>query len=187
MALVCCFSCHSNEITSAILLLPHFVNSPGKSVTQLGNGSRSCLYFLFVFVHSATPSTAAEFLYFHRLPCPRCLCRSAELFSSLPGRSQLSVPAALCRQSSPGQLYGCVRAQRRRRGAAISSPLRHSCIPASPLLQVLPGRSCSASLQLCAESRKPSRSLGKKAAQKPIAFFFFFFFFTLSPSICHRN
>lgn len=52
-------------------------------MTQFGNGSRSCFYFLFAVVHSTTPLTAAKFLYFHRLPCSRCLCRHAELLNSL--------------------------------------------------------------------------------------------------------
>lgn len=101
-------------------------------MTQFGNDSGLCFYFLFVFVRCTTPLVpAAEFLYFHGLPCSRCLCRHAELFSCLlvPLKIWCFVQVELwqvlqrrtwsclgCSAASPARLRSCLSSSGTSRG-----------------------------------------------------------------------
>lgn len=116
--------------------------------------------FLFAFVRSTTPSMpAAEFLYFSRLPCSRCLCRHAELFSSL------LVPLKICCfvqvelwQVLQRRTWGCL-------GCSASSPAFLLL-----LLRDQPGGAPSLpSLQLCSEEMILSPK-EEEAAQKLCSF-----------------
>lgn len=106
-------------------------------MTQFGNGSRSCFYFLFAFVHSTTPSMAAKFLYFHRLPCSRCLCRHAELLNSLLVALKICCFVQVELSVSPACVHARPCLRRGGRGATwaalTSSPVwLHSCLSSPP-------------------------------------------------------
>lgn len=91
------------------------------------------------------PQWLPSILYFHRLPCSRCLCRHAELSNSLPVALKICcfVQVGLSWSVLPVCTLVLACAEEDMELPGLLSPLLlRDCIPASPLLlRVRPGRS----------------------------------------------